>query len=61
MEKFNAIKILEEELEEKVLFDKNLSKEHYMKSVYSFVDNYVEPVLKKKTRHLKLNCTSRTY
>ena len=54
MEKFNAIKILEEELEEKVLFDKNLSKEHYMKSVYSFVDNYVEPVLKKKLDTLNL-------
>lgn len=54
MEKFNAIKILEEELEEKVLFDKNLSKDHYMKSVYSFVDNYVEPVLKKKLDTLNL-------
>lgn len=54
MEKFNAIKILEEELEEKILFDKNLSKEHYMKSVYSFVDTYVEPILKKKLDTLNL-------
>ena len=54
MEKFNAIKILEEELEEKVLFDKNLSKEHYMKSVYKFVDDYVEPILKKKLDTLNL-------
>ena len=54
MEKFNAIKILEEELEEKVLFDKNLSKEHYMKSVYSFVDTYIEPILKKKLDTLNL-------
>lgn len=54
MEKFNAIKILEEELEEKVMFDKNLSKEHYMKSVYSFVDNYIEPILKKKLDTLNL-------
>ena len=54
MEKFNAIKILEEELEEKELFDKNLSKEHYMKSVYKFVDDYVEPILKKKIDTLNL-------
>ena len=54
MEKFNAIKILEEELEEKVLFDKNLSKEHYMKSVYSFVDTHIEPILKKKLDTLNL-------
>jgi len=54
MEKFNAIKILEEELEEKELFDKNLSKEHYMKSVYKFVDDYIEPILKKKIDTLNL-------
>ena len=54
MEKLNAIKILEEELEEKILFDKNLSKEHYMKSVYKFVDDYIEPILKKKIDTLNL-------
>jgi len=54
MEKFNAIKILEEELEEKNLFDKNLSKEDYMKSVYKFVDDYVEPILKKELNKLNL-------
>ena len=30
MEKFNAIKILEEELENKNIFDRNLSKEIYL-------------------------------
>ena len=54
MEKFNAIKILEEELEGKKLFDKNLSKEHYMKSVYAYVDNYVEPLRKKRINELDL-------
>ena len=54
MEKFNAIKILEEELEGKKIFDKNLSKEHYMKSVYAYVDNYVEPLLKKRINELDL-------
>ena len=41
MDKFNAIKILEEEFENKKIFDKNLSKEHYMNSVYDFFDNYI--------------------
>ena len=41
MNKFNAIKILEEEFENKKIFDKNLSKEHYMNSVYDFFDNYI--------------------
>ena len=54
MEKFNAIKILEEELEGKKIFDKNISKEHYMKSVYSYVDSYVEPLLKKGLNELNL-------
>ena len=54
MEKFNAIKILEEELESKKIFDKNISKEHYMKSVYAYVDNYVEPLLKKRINELNL-------
>lgn len=54
MEKFNAIKILEEELEGKKIFDKNISKEHYMKSVYAYVDNYVEPLLKKRLNELDL-------
>ena len=54
MEKFNAIKILEEELENKNIFDKNLSKEHYMNSVYKFIDDFVEPILKRKISELNL-------
>ena len=54
MEKFNAIKILEEELENKNIFDKNLSKEHYMNSVYKYVDDFVEPILKRKISELNL-------
>ena len=54
MEKFNAIKILEEELENKNIFDKNLSKEHYMNSVYKYVDDFVEPILKRNISELNL-------
>lgn len=54
MEKFNAIKILEEELEDKNIFDRNLSKEHYMNSVYKFVDDFIEPILKRKISELNL-------
>ena len=48
MEKFNAIKILEKELEDKNIFDRNLSKEHYMNSVYKFVEVYLKPNLRRK-------------
>ena len=48
MEKFNAIKILEEELEDKNLFDRNLSKERYMKSVFNFVEVYLKPNIRRK-------------
>jgi len=54
MEKFNVIKILEEELEDKNIFDRNLSKEHYMNSVYKFIDDFVEPILKRKISELNL-------
>lgn len=54
MEKFNAIKILEEELEDKNIFDRNLSKEHYMNSVYKYVDDFVKPILKRKISELNL-------
>ena len=54
MEKFNAIKILEEELEDKNIFDRNLSKERYMNSVYKYVDDFVEPILKRKISELNL-------
>lgn len=54
MKKFNAIKILQEELENKKIFDKNISKEKYMKSVYKFVDVFVEPILKRKIKELNL-------
>ena len=54
MEKFNAIKILEEELEDKKIFDNNLSKEHYMNSVYKYLDDFVEPILKRKISELNL-------
>ena len=54
MEKFNAIKILEEELADKNIFDRNLSKEHYMNSVYKYVDDFVEPILKRKISKLNL-------
>ena len=49
MEKFNAIKILEEELADKNIFDRNLSKEHY-----KFIDDFVEPILKRKISELNL-------
>ena len=48
MENFDAIKILEEELEDKNLFDRNLSKERYMKSVFNFVEVYLKPNLRRK-------------
>ena len=54
MEKFNAIKILEEELEDKKIFDRNLSKEHYMNNVYKYIDDFVEPILKRKISELNL-------
>lgn len=54
MEKFNAIKILEEELKDKEIFDKNISKERYMKSVYKFIDDYIKPILEKKTDEIDL-------
>ena len=48
MEKFNAIKILEEELEDKNLFDRNLNKERDMKSVFNFVEVYLKPNIRRK-------------
>ena len=54
MEKFNAIEILEEELADKNIFDRNLSKEHYMNSVYKYTDDFVEPILKRKISELNL-------
>ena len=47
MEKFNAIKILEEEQKDNELFHRNLGKEHYMKQVEKFVTKYLLPRIKK--------------
>lgn len=47
MEKFNAIKILEEEQYMEDLFNRNLSKEQYMKDVYNYVETYIRPLLEK--------------
>ena len=46
MEKFNAIKLLEEEKKNKDLFNRNLNKETFMKKVYCYVDTYIDPLLK---------------
>ena len=47
MEKFNAIKILEEEQYMEDLFNRNLGKEQYMKDVYNYVETYIRPLLEK--------------
>ena len=47
MEKFNAIKILEEEQYVEDLFNRNLGKEQYMKDVYNYVETYIRPLLEK--------------
>lgn len=47
MEKFNAIKILEEEQYAEDLFNRNLGKEQYMKDVYNYVETYIRPLLEK--------------
>ena len=47
MEKFNAIKILEEEQYVEDLFNINLGKEQYMKDVYNYVETYIRPLLEK--------------
>ena len=54
MEKFNAIKILEEEKEMKDLFSRNLGKENYMNNVYNFVEIYIRPVLEKNLSKLNI-------
>lgn len=54
MEKFNAIKILEEEKEMKDLFSRNLGKENYMNNVYNFVETYIRPVLEKNLSKLNI-------
>lgn len=54
MEKFNAIKILEEEKEMKDLFSRNLGKENYMNNVYNFVEIYIRPVLEKNISKLNI-------
>ena len=55
MEKFNAIKLLEEEKEMKDLFSRNLGKENYMNNVYNFVEIYVRPVLEKELSKLNIS------
>lgn len=47
MEKFNAIKILEEEQYMEDLFNRNLGKEKYMKDVNNYVETYIRPLLEK--------------
>ena len=47
MEKFNAIKILEEEKQTQDLFNRNLSKEDYMNDVYNYIETYIRPILEK--------------
>ena len=47
MEKFNAIKILEEEQYMEDLFNRNLGKEQYMKDVNNYVETYIRPLLEK--------------
>ena len=47
MEKFNAIKILEEEQYMEDLFNRNLGKEQYMKDIYNYVETYIRPLLEK--------------
>ncbi len=49
MKKFNAIKLLIEEQENIVNFNKNQEKEKYMNSIYKFTDDYIKPMLEKMT------------
>lgn len=59
MEKFNAIKILEEEQYVEDLFNRNLGKEQYMKDVYNYVETYIRPLLEKNL--LKANIPTPQY
>lgn len=54
MEKFNAIKILEEEQYVEDLFNRNLGKEQYMKDVYNYVETYIRPLLEKNLSKAKI-------
>ena len=42
MEKFNAIKMLEEEQKDNELFYRNLGKEHHQKQLTKFVNKYIK-------------------
>ena len=54
MEKFNAIKILEEKQQMENIFSKNNSKEKYMNNVDNFVETYIKPVLEKNIQKLNI-------
>lgn len=54
MEKFNAIKILEEEQKDNELFYRNLGKEHYKKQLTKFVNKYIFPQLVKLNNEGKI-------
>lgn len=54
MEKFNAIKILEEEQKDNELFYRNLGKEHYQKQLTKFVNKYIFPQLVKLNNEGKI-------
>lgn len=52
--KINVIKIMEEEKKNQELFNTNLGKKAYMDALYNFVDNYIEPKLRKRLSELNL-------
>ena len=57
MNKFNVMKILEKQKKEKELLHKDLEKEEYLKKVYSFIDDYVKPLLEKTTNNITYGFT----
>lgn len=54
MEKFNAIKMLEEEQKDNELFYRNLGKEHHQKQLTKFVNKYIFPQLVKLNNEGKI-------